>query len=123
MKIYRCPICGNIVVKLNDSGVTPVCCGEQMQLLVANTTDGAMEKHVPQVNVDGNIVKVQIGEVIHPMLDNHYIEWILLETEKGFQIKYLKPHQEPKGEFILYEDRLLAVYEYCNLHGLWVKEI
>lgn len=123
MKIYRCPICGNIVVKLNDSGVTPVCCGKQMQLLVANTTDGAMEKHVPQVIVDGNIVKVQIGEVIHPMLDNHYIEWILLETEKGFQIKYLKPNQEPKGEFVLYEDHLLAVYEYCNLHGLWVKEI
>ncbi|MDO4377792.1 MAG: desulfoferrodoxin family protein [Erysipelotrichia bacterium] len=123
MKIYRCSICGNIIVKLSDSGVTPTCCGEEMVLLKANTTDGALEKHVPQVKLNENHVEVQIGEVIHPMIETHYIEWVLLETDKGFQVKYLKPQQEPRCCFELGDEKLLAVYEYCNLHGLWKKEM
>ena len=123
MNIYRCPVCGNIIVKLSDSKVDLFCCGEQMKLLKANTSDGALEKHVPKVTVIGNDVEVVIGEVVHPMIQQHYIEWILLETEKGHQIKYLHPEQEPKHSFSLKDDKLVAVYEYCNLHGLWKKEM
>ncbi len=94
-----------------------------MELLKANTSDGALEKHVPKVILEGNDVEVVIGEVIHPMIQQHYIEWILLETKKGHQIKYLYPEQEPKHSFTLKDDKLVAVYEYCNLHGLWKKEM
>ncbi len=123
MKIYRCPICGNIIVKLSDSGIIPTCCGKQMQLLQANTADGAVEKHVPKVELNGNRIEVQIGDVIHPMSEDHYIEWVLAETTKGFQVKFLKPHDKPICSFEISEDKLIALYEYCNLHGLWKKEI
>lgn len=123
MKIYRCPVCGNITVKLSDGKVPLFCCGSQMELLKANTSDGALEKHVPHVVVENDRVEVVVGEVAHPMIEQHYIEWILLETEKGFQIKYLQPQQEPKHSFSLIDDKLVAVYEYCNLHGLWKKEM
>ena len=103
MNIYRCPVCGNIIVKLSDSKAALFCCGEQMKLLKANTSDGALEKHVPKVTVIGNDVEVVIGEVV--------------------QIKYLYPEQEPKHSFSLKDDKLVAVYEYCNLHGLWKKEM
>ena len=124
MKFYRCEHCGNIITKVNDSGVPVVCCGQPMTELVPGATDGAHEKHVPAVTVEGNTVKVQIGEVEHPMVEAHYIQFIALETKKGVQIKYLKPEQKPAAEFVLADgDSAVAVYEYCNLHGLWVKEI
>ena len=124
MKFYRCEHCGNIITKLNDSGVPVVCCGEPMKELVPGATDGAYEKHVPFVTVEGNTVKVQIGEVEHPMLEEHYIQFIALETGNGCQIKYFKPQEKPVAEFVVAEgDSAVAVYEYCNLHGLWVKEI
>ena len=123
MKFYRCETCGNIITKLNDSGVPVVCCGEPMKELVPGAVDGAVEKHVPAVTVDGSTVKVQIGEVEHPMMDNHYIQFIALETTSGAQIKYLKPSEKPAVEFILPAgEKAIAVYEYCNLHGLWKKE-
>ena len=124
MKFYRCEHCGNIIMKVNDSGVPVVCCGQPMTELVPGATDGAYEKHVPAVTVEGNVVKVQVGEVEHPMMEEHYIQFIVLETATGSQIKYLKPGEKPAAEFVLAAgDKAVAVYEYCNLHGLWVKEV
>jgi superoxide reductase len=108
---------------VHDSGVNPVCCKEEMKQLRANTVDASKEKHVPSVKVNNNRVEVVIGEVIHPMVESHYIEWIYLETKKGSQIKMLKPGEEPKAVFVLEDDTPMAVYEYCNLHGLWKKSI
>ena len=124
MKFYICEHCGNIITKINDSGVPVVCCGEPMKELVPGATDGALEKHVPAVTIDGNTVTVQIGEVEHPMAAEHYIQFISLETEQGCQKKTLKPGDKPTAQFILADgDKPVAVYEYCNLHGLWVKEM
>ncbi len=123
MKFYKCDHCGNIITKLNDSGVPVACCGEPMKELIPGTSDGAHEKHVPVVKTEGSVVKVQIGEVEHPMLDAHYIQFIALETTNGFQVRNLKPGDAPKAEFVLSEgESVVAVYEYCNLHGLWVAE-
>ena len=124
MEFYRCEHCGNIVIKLTDKGVPVVCCGEPMKKLEPGATDGAFEKHVPAVTVDGSKVIVQVGEVEHPMLPEHFIQWIVLETAQGYQVKKLNAGDKPVAEFIVAEgDKAVAAYEYCNLHGLWVKEI
>jgi len=124
LKFYICETCKNIIIKIVDSKVPVVCCGKPMKELIPSAVDGALEKHVPAVTIEGNTVKVQIGEVIHPMLAEHYIQFIALETKNGVKIKNLKAGDEPKAEFILADgDEAVAVYEYCNLHGLWVKEI
>ena len=124
VKFYICETCKNIITKIVDSKVPVVCCGKPMKELVPGAVDGALEKHVPAVTIEESIVKVQIGEVTHPMLAEHYIQFIALETKNGCQIKNLKAGDEPKAEFILADgDEVVAVYEYCNLHGLWVKEI
>ena len=94
-----------------------------MAQLQPGTSDGAHEKHVPVVEQNGNQVKVTVGSVEHPMLEAHYIQWIVLETEDGYQIKYLQPEAKPVAEFVLTEgSKVVAVYEYCNLHGLWKAE-
>ena len=124
MKFYVCNHCGNIVQYVKNKGVPVVCCGEKMSELIPGTSDGAAEKHVPAVKVDGQKVTVTVGSVEHPMLDVHFIEWVILETEKGFQKVELKPEQAPVAEFIVPEgDRPIAAYEYCNLHGLWKADI
>lgn len=123
LKFLRCKHCGNIVTFLNSSGVTPVCCGEEMEVLTVNTEDASVEKHVPDVTVDGNKVTAVVGSDVHPMVEEHYIEFIALETEKGLDIRFLKPGEEPKAVFEVSDQELVAVYEYCNLHGLWKKEI
>ena len=124
MTLYRCKHCGNIIAHIKDSGVRCVCCGEKMEELVPNTTDAAGEKHVPVVSIEGNLVTVSVGSVAHPMLDAHYIEWIMIETAQGRQRKTLKPGDEPKAVFALvYGDTVTAAYEYCNLHGLWKAEV
>ena len=121
---YKCEHCGNVVVKLHDSGVPLVCCGEEMVTLVADSTDAATEKHVPQVTVTGNSMHVQVGSVEHPMLDVHWIEFIVVETKKGFQMKWLNPGDAPVADFVLDpEDEALRVFEMCNIHGLWVTEL
>lgn len=122
-KFFRCKACGNIIEKIYDSGVPVICCGEEMEELVANTVDAAKEKHVPSVSIVGNIVRVDVGDVLHPMEEKHYIMWIYLHTKKGGQRKNLLPGEEPKASFALDDDEVIAVYEYCNLHGLWKKEI
>ena len=120
MKFYICETCGNIITHVNASGVPVVCCGKPMKELVPGTTDAAVEKHVPVYSVEGNTVTVQVGSVEHPMLDVHFIQWVAVESKEGVQIKYLQPGQAPKAVFALSEgDELVAVYEYCNLHGLW----
>lgn len=124
MKFYVCEGCGKMAVLFRTSACPTKCCGEPMKEAQIGSTDGALEKHVPAVTVEGNIVKVRVGEVDHPMLDAHYIEWIILETRQGFQKKDLAPGQEPAAEFALAGgDEPVAVYESCNLHGIWKKEI
>lgn len=119
MKFYVCEHCGNKVTFVEDKGVPVMCCGQKMTELVANTTDAAQEKHVPVVSVEGNKVKISVGSVDHPMLDEHYIQWVCIETKKGSQIKYLNPGERPEAVFEIVDDEVVAVYEYCNLHGLW----
>ena len=120
LKLYVCGHCGNIVMKLKDSGVPVVCCGEPMKELVAGTTDGALEKHVPVWKEEDGVVYVTVGSVEHPMLPEHFIEFIVLQTKDGVHVKKLEPGEEPKASFALKAvDEVEAVYEYCNLHGLW----
>ena len=121
MKFLRCEECGKIVAMVNDMECCPTkCCGEPMKEIVPNTSDGAHEKHVPVIKVNGNHVVVEVGEVAHPMLDVHYIEWIALETKFGNQRRVLKPGEAPVVEFALLPgDEVVACYAYCNLHGLW----
>ena len=120
MKFYVCEHCGNIIVKIKDSKVPVVCCGEKMKELVPASVDASTEKHVPVVVVDNNKVNVTVGSVEHPMVDVHYIVWIILETNKGYQVKHLTPEMAPKADFVLAEDEeVVNAYEYCNLHSLW----
>ena len=120
LQFLRCPKCGQIVLTIKNKPCSVHCCGVPMEVIEPGTSDGAYEKHVPVFTESGNRVDVQIGSVIHPMLDVHYIEWIALETKKGAQFKKLAPGEEPKASFLLTEDdEVVAVYEFCNLHGLW----
>lgn len=126
MKItfYKCEHCGNIAVKVHDSGVPLVCCGEKMAALEAGAVDAAREKHVPEVSVEGGVVRVSVGSVEHPMTPEHYIQLICLVTEQGYAIRPLTPEDKPEATFPLAEnDTPVAVYEHCNLHGLWVTEL
>ena len=117
MIFYRCAVCGNIVTLLKNGGGELVCCGQPMTKLEPNTTDGAKEKHVPVISKENGKIKVAVGSVLHPMLPEHHIEWIVLDTGGKTEIVYLKPGMEPKAEFT--EVKTGTVYEYCNLHGLW----
>ena len=121
-KFFICKHCGNLTGMIFNSGVPMVCCGDNMTLLEANTVDASNEKHIPSVKIEGNTIKVVIGEVVHPMLDNHHIDWIYLETEKGGQRK--KCINTPEATFIIADDdKVKTVFAYCNLHGLWKKNI
>lgn len=120
LKFFRCEHCGNIIEMVEDKGVPVVCCGQRMTELVAGTSDGAREKHVPVYEVKDNIVHVKVGEIAHPMIPEHYIEWIVLQTKNGVQRKELNPGDKPEACFALCDgDEVEAVYAYCNLHGLW----
>lgn len=122
-KFYICRHCGNIIGMINDAGVPVMCCGQKMEALVPNTTEAAGEKHLPVVTVDGATVTVKVGEVAHPMTDEHYIQWVYIETENGGQRRALKPGDKPEVTFCVGEDKPIAVYAYCNLHGLWKTDI
>ena len=106
-----------------NSGVPPFCCGKKMEELVPNTVEASVEKHLPFVTVEDGAINVNVGSVDHPMADEHYIEWVYVETENGGQRKYLKPGEEPNVTFSLGDDKAVAVYAYCNLHGLWKTEV
>lgn len=123
-KFYICKHCGNVAEKIQDSGVDLVCCGEPMVEMVPGTTDAAQEKHVPVCTKEGSTITVQVGEVIHPMLPEHHIGWIWLDTKLGGQRRSLVAGDEPKAVFTLAPgDEALAVYEWCNLHGVWKTDI
>ena len=119
-KFYICAHCGNIIAFVKNSGVPVMCCGEKMQEIIPGTVDASLEKHVPVYTVEGNKVCVKVGAVTHPMQEEHYIQWISLQTKQGNQRKVLKPTDAPEACFCLCDgDEVEAVYEYCNLHGLW----
>lgn len=150
---YRCEKCGNLVALVNSGGGTLSCCGQDMTKLIANTVDASKEKHVPAVSVEGRNIKVEVGSVLHPMVPEHYIEWIALVSDNKVEIKYLKPGMEPKAQFEYHfkEEKVpyaeedddipncegqpcnfictekkaynVSIYEYCNLHGLWKTDI
>ena len=120
MKFYRCETCGQIIAIVKKTAVPVMCCGKPMKEIIPGTTDAAIEKHVPVVEIDGNKVIVKVGSVTHPMLPEHYIEWIAIQTKQGNQRKALNPGEEPKACFMLCEgDEVEAAYAYCNLHSLW----
>lgn len=119
-KFYVCEHCGNIVALVKSSGVPIMCCGQKMTEIVPGTVEASHEKHIPVYQIEGSKVIVTVGSVEHPMMPEHYIEWILLETRSGNQRKLLKPGEAPKACFSICEsDEVVAVYAYCNLHGLW----
>ena len=108
---------------IHDAGADLVCCGEKMDVLAPNTVDASNEKHLPVVTVEGNEVTVHVGSVTHPMAPEHFIQWIYLETDKGGMMKQLAPGEAPEAKFTLTDEKAVAAYDYCNLHGLWKTEI
>ena len=121
LEIYKCDVCGNMVVVIHAGGGQLVCCGEPMTLLKENTTDAATEKHVPVIEkIDGGY-KVKVGSVAHPMEEKHYIEWIELLAGGESYRHFLEPGQEPEAIFHI-EVENVSVREYCNIHGLWKGE-
>lgn len=109
MKFYK--VSGKIVEAINGN--------VDLEEVKIRSVDASVEKHVPQITIDGNKVTVVVGSVIHPMEEKHYIEFIEIETKNGVQRKNLKPGDEPKAVFILEDDELINAYAYCNLHGMW----
>ena len=122
MKFYQCAHCKNIIVYAYDKGVPVSCCGEKMKELIPNTAEAATEKHLPVITKNENgIVEITVGSTLHPMLSEHHIGWVVIETKEGAQKKTLSG--EPRITFTLSEnDKLIAAYAYCNLHGLWKTE-
>ncbi len=123
-KFYTCAHCGNIIAMVKDAGVPVMCCGEKMTEIVPGTVDAAFEKHVPVYTVEGNLVKVNVGALEHPMMQEHFIEWVSLQTKQGNQRKALHPGDKPEVTFAICDgDAVEAVYAYCNLHGLWKEDV
>ena len=123
MEFYRCKHCGNIIAYAENKGVKVICCGEAMEMLEPNTVEASVEKHIPEVVINGNNVEVVVGSVLHPMTAEHNISWVAIETEQGNQRKKLAVDGEPRITFALVDgDRVKRVFAYCNLHGLWKKD-
>ena len=122
-KFYICPHCRNTVEMIYDTDIKLFCCGDEMQELVPNTVEASGEKHIPAVTLGDGFVEVNVGSVDHPMVDVHWIEWVELVTDKGNHRKSLNPGEAPNVKFLLGEEKPLAVYAYCNLHGLWKTEL
>ncbi|MCI8539178.1 MAG: desulfoferrodoxin [Oscillospiraceae bacterium] len=121
LKLYYCAHCGNIIYKVVDKGVPVMCCGEKMQEMTPNTTDGATEKHVPVIETNGHTATIKVGDVPHPMMDEHYITMIAAVVGNKVTFTQLKPGDEPKT-VVGHKDGPIHAYEYCNLHGLWKAE-
>ena len=122
-KFYICPHCRNIAEMIYDTDIPLHCCGDVMDELVAGTVEASREKHIPAVTLGAGFVEVNVGSVNHPMEAVHWIEWVQLVTDQGSQRKFLKPGQAPNVRFLLADEKPLAVYAYCNLHGLWKTEL
>lgn len=118
LEVYKCNACGNIIEIMNSGGPVPECCGEAMNLQTENTVDAAKEKHVPVIEKISGGFKIKLGEVPHPMIDEHYIQWIeIIAGDKVYQ-QYLNPGDSPEAEFMIDADNITA-RAYCNLHGQW----
>ena len=122
-KFFICEKCGNLVEKIEDSGVPMMCCGQKMTPIEAGTVEASREKHIPVATVEGNTVRVVVGSVEHPMAIEHSILWVELKTDKGVQRKTLAVGEPPVAVFALADEKPIEVYAYCNLHGLWKSEI
>ena len=122
-KFYLCEKCGNLVEKIDDSGVPLVCCGQKMTPIEAGTVEASREKHIPVAKLEGDTVVVTVGSVEHPMSAEHSILWVELKTDKGVARKNLEVGAAPTVTFALADEKPLEVYAYCNLHGLWKTEI
>ena len=122
-KFYRCEHCGNLLSLIENKGVPVVCCGEKMAELIPNSVDASVEKHVPAVTVLGDSITVQVGSAPHPMTEEHHISFVYVETENGGQRKSFEVGAQPNLTFSFSDDKPLIVFAYCNLHGLWKKEI
>ena len=122
-KFYICEHCGNLIGMIHDSKVPMMCCGQKMTKLEAGVVEASHEKHIPVVDVVGKTVQVAIGEVEHPMTEEHSILWVYLQTDRGGQRKCLEVGKVPAVTFSLTNEVPIAVYAYCNLHGLWKTEI
>ena len=123
LKFFRCEKCGNIVELVEESGAPISCCGQKMTKLEAGVVEASREKHIPVPTVEGDKVRVLVGSVLHPMAEEHNIAWVSLQTDKGSQRKYLEVGASPEVVFSLNGEKPIAVYAYCNLHGLWKSEI
>ena len=124
LKIFKCMHCGNIIEMIDDHGVPVVCCGEPMKAFKAGESDGAAEKHVPAVKAEGDVIRVCVGEVAHPVTEEHHIAFIWLVTDQGVHRAVLNHTGAPEAVFHLAEgEKAEAVYEFCNLHGLWKKAL
>ncbi len=120
MEFFTCETCGNIIRFDKNVGIPLMCCGKKMIRLMPNEVEASFEKHIPVIMQKGNKVTVYVGSVLHPMVENHYIEWIILETKKGYTKTVLTPNDEPKAKFTINEDdEIVSAYAYCNIHGLW----
>ena len=122
-KFYICEHCGNLIGMIHDAGVPMMCCGQKMTKLEPGVIEASHEKHIPVVTVEDNIVTVTIGSVEHPMVEEHHIVWVYLQTDGGGQRKCLEVGKAPTVTFSLANEKPIAAYAYCNLHGLWKKEI
>lgn len=124
LRFFRCKNCKNILNVIKENNENSFCaCESNLEEIKINSIDASKEKHVPVVNIKDNKVLVNIGSIDHPMLDSHFIEWICLETDKGVYFKYLTPQDKPETNFILNNEKAIAVYELCNLHGIWYIKI
>ena len=123
MKFLICKRCGNLVGLIKESGVPMICCGEKLTELLPNTVEASTEKHLPAVTASNDSLSVQIGSTLHPMEEAHHIDFVYVETKQGGQRKCLKPGDEPKASFVFKGDKPVAVYAYCNLHGLWKSAV
>ena len=117
---FICKHCGNIIAMIRDNGISIKCCGENMQEIIPGTTEASEEKHIPVYKTEGDMLTVSVGSVEHPMTPQHYIEWVCIESNDGFQYKRLAPNTPPKANFSLSRgDGIKAVYAFCNQHSLW----
>ena len=122
-KFYVCERCGNLVGMIHESGVPMMCCGQKMTKIEAGVVEASHEKHIPVATVEGSTVTVNVGSIEHPMVSEHSILWVYLQTDKGGQRKCLEVGKPPIVTFALADEKPVAVYAYCNLHGLWMAEI
>ena len=122
-KFYICKKCGNLVGKIDDGHYSMVCCDEKMDELIPNLSEEGKEKHLPVYRFNNNLLEVNVGSKEHPMEKEHYISWIYVETQNGGQRRILKFTDEPKASFLFVKDKPLAIFAYCNKHGLWKMDI